>query len=390
VAQGAEGIAAGDVAPIELLRRLNLFEETVGALELVLGDVEDDVRSALVQASGNVDEAAAIFERAIELRIQDAERVEEKSADFPIELGSFQKDVANRLTDDLREGRVRIELERLVLDLIQYFPTARVQVDGEVYSIAVPPALGNSVGARLATDYVGTFDAATAVQNEQLDFFGFGHPLINACLAYASSEASKGMASARMLPAELLDTPAIVTNYVLEFNGIRKWASVESMAFDLKGNRLKSVEAHLNDSEPQREVGNLLTSAVVETIRDASIRDLTATAEIERPARMEQDRKHVAAEKRRAERIHRYNVRRVAERKSVLEAQIAATEVAGSPEQRQIIPALRGQVRAREAELADLDRQLEAKQEEIEASSTVTPSFRLVNAALVMPESARS
>jgi ERCC4-related helicase len=370
-----------------LLRRLNLFEETVGALELVLGDVEDDVRSALVQASGDVDEAAAIFERAIELRIQDAQRVDEKSADFLIELGSFQKDIANRLTDDLREGRERIELERLVLDLIQYFPTAQVQVDREVYSVAVPPALGNTVGARLETDYVGTFDAATAVQNEQLDFFGFGHPLIDACLSYASSEASEGLVSARVLPADLLDAPIVVTNYVLEFNGIRKWASVESMAFDFSGKRVTSVEGHLNNSEPGRKVGTLVTPAIVEAIRDASIRELTAIAEAERPARIEQNLKHVAAEERRAERIHRYNVRRVAERKSVLEAQIAASEDAGSPEQRQIIPALRGQVRAREAELADLDRQLEAKLAEIEASSTVTPSFRLVNAALVVPAS---
>jgi hypothetical protein len=100
---------------------------------------------------------------------------------------------------------------------------------------------------------------------------------------------------------------------------------------------------------------------------------------------MEQNRHHVAAEKRRAERIHRYNVRRVAERKTVLEGQIAATEAGGSPEQRQIIPALRGQVRAREAELAELDMQLSRKLAEIEASSIVTPSFRLINAALVVP-----
>jgi len=368
-----------------LLRRLNLFEETVGALELVLGDVEDDVRSALVQASGDVDEAAAIFERAIELRIQDAKRVEDKSADFLIELGSFQKDIANRLTDDLREGRIRIELERLVLDLIQYFPTARVQVDGEIYSITVPPALGNAAGVHLESDYVGTFDAATAVQNEQLDFFGFGHPLVDACLSYASSETSEGLVSARALPPELLQTPVVVANYVLEFNGIRKWASVESMAFDLSGNRVHSVEANLNVAEPHQIVSNQVNSAILDTIRDASIRELTVTADAERPARIEQNRQHVAAEKRRAERIHRYNIRRVNERKSVIEAQIAATEAGGSPEQRQIIPALRGQVRAREAELAELDRQLGAKLSEIEGSSTVTPSFRLVNAAVVIP-----
>jgi hypothetical protein len=369
-----------------LLKRLNLFEETVGALELVLGDVEDDVRSALVQAGGDVDEAAAIFERAIELRIRDAQRVEEKSADFLIELGSFQKDIANQLTDDLREGRVRIELERLVLDLIQFFPTARVQVDGEVYSIAVPPALGNAVGVRLEADYVGTFDAATAVQNEQLDFFGFGHPLVDACLAYAGSEGSEGLVSVRVLPHELLSAPVVVANYVLEFNGIRKWASVESMAFDLDGNRLRAAEGHLNSSEPGRQAGQLLNASILEKIRDASIRELTLIAEAERPARIEQNKQHVAAEKRRAERIHRYNVRRVAERKSAVEAQIAATEAGGSPEQRQIIPALRGQVRAREADLVELDRQLSVKLAEIEGSSVVTPSFRLVNTALVIPQ----
>ncbi len=365
--------------------RLNLFEATVGALELVLGEMEDDLRQALIDAAGSVDDAVERFERALELRLDDARRVEEKSADFLIELASYRPHEADRLTEELRQGRVQTDLELLILKLLRRFPTARVEPDGDAYQITVPPALPRAVGVHLERVYRGTFSAAIAVDNEDLDFFGFGHPLVDACLRYAEAEASAGLVAVRRLPGGALQQPAIESHWVLEFSGVRKWARVESIVLALDGTRLVEAEERLALAEPFPDAVVGPDAATVERLRERAIAELRRVADAERPAVAERNQRHAAQERSRATRIFRYNRRRIEDRAARLRAQIQALQAEGNPERLRIVPALQGQIEALGRELADHEASLEERLREIDARSMVSESFRLVSAALLVP-----
>ncbi len=369
-----------------LERRLNLFEATVGALELILGEVEDDLRNALVEASGNVEEAVHIFERDLDLRLRDAKLVEEKSADFLIEISSFRREVAERLTSELEEGRVRIDLERLVLHILSLFPTARVEPDGEeAWKIEVPPALPNAVGRRLERSYHGTFSAALAVTDETLDFFGFGHPLVDTCLAYASRESFGGLAGVRSLPTNVLRDPALQLNFLVEFSGVRKRSYVESMVLRLDGSRDAEAERNLPLAEPITATGGSPSLEVLEELRGVAIERIREFIERERPAVAEVNRQRAADEAARAARIHRYNSRRLSEKERGIRGNLERIETEGDPDQRRILPALRGQIDAIRRDQTALDADLQRQLAELDKLKAVSESFQLINAALLLP-----
>jgi ERCC4-related helicase len=368
-----------------LTNRLNMFEKTVGALELILGDVEDDLRKAVLEAAGNVARATEIFERSFDQRLRDAERVEEKSPDFLIEIGSFQKDVAERLTTDLREGRVRVDLEVLVLHVLDYFPTAKVEVSGDVYRIEVPPALPSSVGRQLERTYVGTFAAGVAVEDESIDFFGFGHPLVDTCLVYAASGAEKGLAAIRRLPQGVLTEPALEVNYLLEFSGVRKWASVESIVIDLGGRRIREAESKLRLAETITDSSTPGFSVPVQLVRDRAVEEMRRVTDKRRPEVLAINEERAKQEVYRAKRIDAYNKRRIQDRITALQERIRRLETEGNPESQRIIPVWRHDIDGFANELAGAEADLQNKLRELEKLKSVSEAFTLVSVAMLVP-----
>jgi len=371
------------------IRRLDLFEVSVGALELVLGEFENDLKGALVNASGDISQAVQRFERDLELRIRDSARVEAKSADFLIEVRSFRPDEADALTLNLQQERVRIDLERLVIHLLALFPTAHFEVEGddqEVYRITVPPALPRAAGVRLEQEYVGSFSAARAVQDESLDFFGFGHPLVDAGLKYATGQLAAGRTACRALPAQVRSGPAVELHYVVELEGIRKWKREVGLVFTLDGQRLPEAEAELAFAEAASPPVELPPVERLEHVRDVSIEAMATYISRERDQFDQLNQRWVAEERRRVRRIHSYNVRRIEDRVDALRLQIMRLDTENDPDRARIIPALRGQINRLERELETLEGELSGRLQEIEARASVGESLNLVSAALLMPE----
>jgi ERCC4-related helicase len=365
--------------------RLHLFEAAVGALELILGEVEEDLKKALLKASGDIDQAAEMFIRDVDLRLRDAQRVEEKSADFLIEIGSFRKDLAERLTTDLRESRVRTDLELLVIKILSLFPTARMEAEGDQWHIVVPPALPTALGRQLDHEYQGTFAAPLAVENESLEFFAFGHPLVDACLEFASRYATQGLTGIRTLPSSAMAAPAVVMNFLVEFAGVRKRADILSIVLHFDGQRNLQAEMHLPFARPTTAPLSVPSTDELEILRSMAFGHLQTYAEKERPAVIEINAKRAADEVSRAERIHAYNQRRTQERRQLLIDRITRIELEGDADQKKILPALRGQIEATRRDEASLAEELRRKLADLNRLRTVRESFELISAALLVP-----
>ena len=82
-----------------LSRRIGLFEETVGGLDPILGDVERDLRRILSLAGERRAEALEEFEARLESRVADARVVEHRLADLIMDTKSFRQDEVRRLLE---------------------------------------------------------------------------------------------------------------------------------------------------------------------------------------------------------------------------------------------------------------------------------------------------
>lgn len=186
-----------------LERRINMFEQTVGGLDPILGDAERSITKAL-QSSGAVRDAALEkFERQLERQITEARAAEERLRDFIMETRSYSGEIARLVTN----GASPISLDdlerfstRLVADVNTYL--AR-RSDGsyeltfhEPFLSDFPAHTKDSSRKRLAS-----FRADVCRDSDHVEYFTFGHPIIDDLLGRVTSPSYKGCATAFRLHA---------------------------------------------------------------------------------------------------------------------------------------------------------------------------------------------
>ena len=172
---------------IEVLdRRIRLFEESVGALDPILGEVEKDIqRLALEMDEVDRDRGFMAYGEDLERRVAQARLLERTLADFVLDRASFRRDEAMRLL-----GRTTMaDPERLheVLKLgLEYLGGSVLPHAEGGKVVKLSPRLASRLGVK-ETTWRGVFDPAEAVRMDELDFFACGHPLVDALLSSLGS-----------------------------------------------------------------------------------------------------------------------------------------------------------------------------------------------------------
>ncbi len=206
-----------------LTRRIRVFEETVGGLDPILGDVEDDLKRLYLMAENQRQRAFGRLEDELEARITRAREAERRLADFIMDTRSFRQDEVRRLLD--REGSVD-------KDALRYFVIAALtelgcKIDNPapgtepIYTIYLRNQFLNEY-PQLAREGVVrrvTFDPAVATDQESVEFFAIGHELVDELLARVRKSGYDGLASYRR----------VRTNDVASTRG---WFFVYSLGFD--------------------------------------------------------------------------------------------------------------------------------------------------------------
>jgi ATP-dependent helicase HepA len=80
-----------------LERRINVFEQTVGGLDPILGETERDLRRILRQAGVERERALEQFEQDVERRVAKARRAERQLRDFVMDTKSFSREISERV-----------------------------------------------------------------------------------------------------------------------------------------------------------------------------------------------------------------------------------------------------------------------------------------------------
>jgi ATP-dependent helicase HepA len=231
-----------DAEVARLYEALGLFREPLAGLEPELGPVQAAIEQAALDPHGRlgaaefdalVDEAERGLERGREAAYQQLHREPYRAAmaeaileRVPPELEALNEDVVVAACEQLG---FRVEERR----------------GRRCYSIEFgSEALVDSLpGVQGGASFVGTFDRATAVADESLDFFAAGHPLLEAVLLHMQDAASGRVAALGMdIPGER--GLALVAFY-------KEGPAFEAIAVDDRGRR-RPVWAALLRRRPLR------------------------------------------------------------------------------------------------------------------------------------------
>ncbi|OHD66888.1 MAG: hypothetical protein A2176_12565 [Spirochaetes bacterium RBG_13_51_14] len=242
---------------LEILeKKLRLFEESIGAPDVLLGKMEDELKlnslfmemAAGLRSRSSMDEEV---ERRLELARQGYEKISELVVADRID---FNYDEYYRITLKERMFSNR-RIERFVARLMRADDFARNYLGRKERS-----GLYRVVGAdgEDGPSYrLGTFDSATALEYEQLEFLAFGHPVIDRLVEHCQSGGFGGFTGIQAVRSDLAFA-GMVFYYMVTFTSVsdtREMMPVVVVRDDkVTGDMLDAIEKDLAAQESREQV----------------------------------------------------------------------------------------------------------------------------------------
>ncbi len=204
-----------------LYERIHIFERSIGALEMILGDIIQQLEREVFSESLTPEEQNKKTEGAIlamEGKLHDLERLESEAAQFIGTDQYFENEV-----ESIRYRRRYVTGEQLKRFIVDFFknhtPRTRLVYDGEtsigrlypdekLKSFITDHHKSSYLARFLATNDQGvevTFDAQVAFRNPKVEFINVLHPLVMAIIEeYKSSKGNLTNSQHILLQTDLL------------------------------------------------------------------------------------------------------------------------------------------------------------------------------------------
>jgi superfamily II DNA or RNA helicase len=356
---------------IEVLElRIGLFQESVGSLDPILGEVERDIERLVLSDPATFAKEFQQYEAGLERRVREAREKERTLADFVLDRASLRRDLTTKLLNQSQLARWS-DLEQFAVRCLPYFGgTLKDHYEGgQVVSLS--PRLMARMKQRQST-IRGTFDPGIAQDREEFPFFAFGHWLVDE-LAELPLIVDPVTTAARQAP----DVPAgewVEVYYEIRGEGVKPsgWFLRHLVSSDLvvRSEEIRAIPA-IGEPVSQYEVPDWAGAAL-----EASRREFEADYEAAR-LRVLADNDAARDEALdRAKRIFGYRRVRLAALIQEQESWIKEKEASGSDRDRRVLPARRGQVAKNRERLNSLNLEHEIELEDIQsrrpgASATV-------------------
>jgi SNF2 family DNA or RNA helicase len=360
-----------------LEQRIGLFQESVGSLDPILGDIERDIERLVLADAASFDREFRQYEAALERRVKEAREKERTLADFVLDRASFRRDLAIELLEQSPLARWS-DLERFATRCLPYFGgTLKDHYEGgQVVSLS--PRLMARLRQRQST-IRGTFDPQSAREREDFPFFAFGHWLVDG-LTELPLNVEPVTTAARHGP----DVPAgewVEVYYEIRGAGYRpKGWFIRHLVGDDFVVRSEQIHAmpRIGEPIPSYEIPDWAGAAVAASRRQSEVDYEAARLEIQ--SSQEADRARAVE---RAERIFSYRRDRLTMQIEEQQAWIAEKESSGSDRDRRVLPARRGQVAKNRERLYKLDAEHDFELERID-SKPPGPELTVLAAGMVI------
>jgi len=342
-------------------QRIGLFEESVGSLDPILGDVETDIERLIMSQTAAFDAEFKVFEQDLEAKVLKAREAERTLADFALDRASFRRDEANALLARKPMANHR-DLERFVSDALAFYGGMLTEHDQGGSAISLSPHLGARLRTRQSA-VRGVFDPALALEHEDLPFLAFGHNLIDAIVDLPIS--FEPVTTGVRCDPETSGGPFVEVIYEIETEGAQPSGALirHLVAADLtvRSERMAALPAP-GEEAPSTKVPDWAEDALARS-----------RAHFEEEFAVERRRLHGEAgvtrqeQLVRAERIFEYRRLRLQSMIDEAHAWILEKEAHGSDRDRRILPARKGRLAKDRDRLARLEAEFEEQARAIAA-----------------------
>jgi len=362
-----------------LEQRIGLFQDSVGSLDPILGDVERDIERLVLAYGGSSGELFREYEAGLERRVREAREKERTLADFVLDRASLRHDLATALLEQSELARWS-HLEQFAARCLPYFGGALKQhyEGGQVVSLS--PRLMSRLQQRHST-IRGTFDPEIARDKEELPFLAFGHWLVDG-LVELPIAVEPVTTTFRTAP----DVPPgewVEVYYEIRGEGVRPsgWFLRHLVGPDLevRSEQIKTMPA-IGATVADSQLPEWIEPALAVSRRQFETDYQEARTQVKAENDVARDE---AIE--RAKRIFGYRRVRLAGLIEEQEAWIREKEVSGSDRDRRVLPARRGQVAKNRDRLNSLSIEHELELEDLRsrqpgASATVLAAGVVIGA----------
>ncbi|MFX1310537.1 MAG: DEAD/DEAH box helicase [Promethearchaeota archaeon] len=258
-----EGTVETDVIHA-LIKRINLFEESIGILEPIIGRVEKDFKSVIfAESDGKKRKNLNEFYRTLDDEIRKAKEIEMQLDDLMIDKRSFQMEglissLASCIDVKLTHNELYLLMKSFFdIDNNLYGNLEDTQVTSEkskenfnfLSKIMLKEIILKNPKYRLVNEYNGTFNLEFARKREEIDFFALGHPLINSILDFCISDEFHGNFSLLNIKRQELekfyninsiqDNQLYLFIYTVKFQGYIIENQISAIIVDKNGNEVE-------------------------------------------------------------------------------------------------------------------------------------------------------
>ena len=185
-----------------LEHRIGVFQETVGGLDPILGDTEQDIRRIMRMAEAKRRQAFAQLGRRLERQIARARQAGRQLGDFIMDTKSFRREIAERIAG--RPSPIAgARFERFVAELLVAVGT-HVKRSGDGYQLTFHGEFRETHGKLLAggARMAAVLRPDRRPDAESVEFMAFGHPIIEAIVDRVLEDGYDGTTGTRRIHAD--------------------------------------------------------------------------------------------------------------------------------------------------------------------------------------------
>ena len=346
-----------------LENRIQVFQETVGGLDAILGETENDIQKIMRQAVEQRGQALEEYGQQLELRVRDARQAEQRLGDFIMDTKSYRKELAERIAG--QPSPVNNEdFEKFIGQLLADVRTYIRQRDG-VYELTFHSSFMDTPDHRalfLAGDKKkAVFRPDHRPDSEAVEFMVFGHPVVEAVVEQVLAEGYEGITGTRRIHAseDLSPLSGWLFTYQFELSG--PWATERVLPIFIRddeevdlglGRKLADIACRFDDDE--EEIDPSLIPDNLQTISQVANR--VATDERESLQRQIQNQASERVDQEVARLTAYFDYREMTARDKVAETWATLNRIRESEDEseRRILPAWEANYRRDEATLAEL------------------------------------
>jgi superfamily II DNA or RNA helicase len=333
-----------------LERRIRLFEESVGMLDPILGQIESDLEDLVRRHMHDLDDAIEAWaEKDLEQRLREARELEHTLGDFVMDRASLRQERAKQLIANHGPMAKADDLASFVRDAVTHWGGTCVPRDEGDVVLTIPPTLAKKINSKKDT-HLGVFDPEAALRLEDRDFYAFGHPLVDGLVQLPLDDAP--------VVACIQERPDVPEGLWVEFVYEITTRGLRNSGRLLRHLVNKQGDVVADDLAALPAIGSGRADLDVPSWTDEAFRASQQAAHraLEHERQEAETKDEVVRRERlsRAERVYQHSHEQLETRIARLQDQIAELHAAGSKRQQRVIPALEGQISANENRIRTL------------------------------------